>query len=247
MIACRIVLVGLALALGAVVVGALAAPTAQSRGVDELVYNYFGQAPFDSPGAVYEQDVPLQQAAVSELSIPYHLNGPASARVRISVTEPGGRVLLDESRDIHPTLSALPFQLVASYWDGQQSAWIRVPVSPKATFQSLGLRLERLDAGGGGFFFYTDPAAVVQRPPLKQNRDLALVVQTSYGPIKPALTKAPTYARRVGSLAPPWLRGPLPWILPLVLLALCAVLGREMLRPPRAPSSGLFPGDRASL
>ena len=215
---------------GAVAIGlvtilgiAIAAPTATSRGTDELVYAQFGVVDFAPQGSTYDEPVRLQVAGVSELSIPYHLDGPSPARVHVRVSESDGKVLVDEVRLLPPTVvpATANFQLDSSYWDGQRSGWTRIEVHPRDNPTELELHLDRVDSTMGGFLFYTNPAAATGKAPLVQNRDIAIVVQTSYGPLGPALLKAPTYAQRVNSLAPPWLG----WILPELLAGLLLILG----------------------
>lgn len=203
---------------------ALAEPTASSRGSDELVYAMFGQLPFDAPGTGYDQPVELQVEGVSRLSIPYHLDGPRAALVHVSVREPGGPVLLDEVRSLDATVQPLTtyFLLGSSYWDSQQSGWVRLDVRSRNHPSELQVHFDRLDANGGGFFFYTDPAVATDKPPLAENHDIAIVVQTSYGPLRQAFLKAPVYAARVNSLAPPWLPGVVPELL-LVLMLLAGL------------------------
>jgi hypothetical protein len=150
-------------------------------------------------------------------------------------------VLLDEVRELPATVLPITsnFQLDSSYWDGQRSGWTRIEVHPSGNLAELELHLDRVDATGGGFFFYTNPALATSKAPLAQNKDIAIVVQTSYGPLRPALMKAPTYAQRVNSLAPPWLG----WILPELLAVLLLLLGSTAVyvtaRVPDTPSSKL--------
>ena len=220
---CAGVFAAVAIGLVAIFGMAMAAPTATSRGTDELVYAQFGVVDFAPQGTTFDEPVKLQRARISQLSIPYHLDGPSAARVHVRVTEPDGKVLVDEVRELPPTVIGLTanFQLDSSYWDGQRSGWTRIEVHPRGSPTELELHLDRVDSTMGGFFFYTNPAVATGKAPLVQNRDIAIVVQTSYGPLGPALLKAPTYARRVNSLAPPWLG----WILPELLAGLLLLLG----------------------
>jgi len=238
---CGIVLGGIGILLAALLAVPLTAPTANSRGADELIYSLYGQLPFQGAGTLYDQPVNLQRPGVSELSIPYWLAGTHSARTRVWVTQSDGAVLLNEVRDLPPTGTFFGpnFQLDSSYWDGQQAGWTRVAVSAVGNPSQLTIHFERLDAAEDGFFFYTNPAIATNKAPLSQNHDIAIVVQTGYGALRPAVLKAPSYSERVNSLAPPWLGGILPEVLGSVLLLGGLLALAVTLWGPEAPSSKL--------
>ena len=239
---CAGVFAAVAIGLVAILGMAMAARTATSRGTDELVYAQFGVVDFAPQGTTFDEPVRLQRARVSELSIPYHLDGPSAARVHLRVTEPDGKVLVDEVRELPPTVIGFTanFQLGNSYWDSQRSGWTRIEVHPRDNPTELELHLDRVDSTMGGFYFYINPAVATGKAPLVQNGDIAIVVQTSYGALKPALLKAPTYAQRVNSLAPPWLG----WILPELLAGFLIVLGLVAIFMTARPVATPTPVDR---
>ncbi len=201
----RVIVAVEALALMGILVWALARPVTAARGRDEIDYRHLQRLPLAAQQTV-TQDVPLQQEQLSGIAIPYQLPGGLSARIRVLVTDTSGLALVQVVQQLAPS-KTLEFATVRIE-GGQTSGTVTVTI-------------QRVDDLGGPLTLGVFPTGTTGRPSMLQLPDTVLAVETLYGAWRPAVLKAPLYADRVASLAPPWLPQPVD----LVLVALFLMLG----------------------
>lgn len=202
---CRALLAAEALAVLGIVVWALVRPVTAARGRDEIDYRHLQPLPLHS-GQLLRQPIPLQRDQLSGIAIPYQLQGGRPAEIRVAVLDVDGRALSDGLYRLSPT-TALTF--------------LSVRVEGGITPGPILVVVERSDEGSAGLNLAAYPSANADRPPMAQQPDTTLAAETLYGAWRPAILKAPLYANRVSSLAPPWL----PESIELILAGLFLVLG----------------------
>lgn len=212
---CRVVVAVEALALLGILVWALARPVTAARGRDEIDYRHLQPLPLAAQQTV-TQDIPLRQKQLidvprdeeqlSGIAIPYQLTGRLPARIRVLVTDQGGLALVQVVQQLEPSK---PLEFAPVRVDGRQATG------------AVTVTIQRVDDLGGELTLGAFPTDTTGRPSMLQQPDATLAVQTLYGAWQPAVLKAPLYADRVASLAPPWLPQPVE----LVLGALFLVLG----------------------
>jgi len=206
---CRAIVAVEALALLGIMVWALARPVTAARGQDEIDYRHLQPLPLGAQQAV-TQEVPLQQEQLSGIALPYQLQGSRPARIRVLVTDTSGLALVQVVQQLQPS-RVLEFATVRV--EGRQATG------------SVTVAIQRVDDLGGPLTLAAFPTGTTGRPSMLEQPDTTLALQTLYGAWRPAVVKAPLYADRVASLAPPWF--PLP--VDLVLVALFLMLGVDLL------------------
>jgi hypothetical protein len=206
---CRVVVAVEALALLGILVWALARPVTAARGRDEIDYRHLQPFPLAAQQSV-TQDLPIRLDELSGIAIPYQLQGQLPARIRVLITDQNNLALVQVVQQLEPS-KTLEF------------ATVRVNAG-QAT-GTVSVTIQRVDDLGGQLTLGAFPTGTTGRPSMVDQPDTTLAVQTLYGAWRPAALKAPLYANRVASLAPPWL--PLP--VDLVLVALFVILGLTLL------------------
>jgi hypothetical protein len=206
---CRVVVAVEALALLGTLVWALARPVTAARGRDEIDYRHLQPFPLAAQQTV-TQDVPLRLDEVSGIAVPYQLTGRLPARIRVLITDQSNLALVQVVQQLEPS-KTLEF------------ATVRVNAGHAAG--TVSVTVQRVDDLGGQLTLGAFPTGTTGRPSMVDQPDTTLAVQTLYGAWRPAVLKAPLYADRVASLAPPWF--PLP--VDLVLVALFLILGLTLL------------------
>ncbi len=216
---CRALVAVEALALLGILVWALARPVTAARGRDEIDYRHLQPLPLAAQQTVTQDvplrqeqliDVPLRQQELSGIAVPYQLTGHLPAQIRVLITDQSNLALVQVVEQLEPS-KTLEFATVRVN-GGQATATVTVSI-------------RRVDDLGGQLTLGAFPTATSGRPSMREQADTTLAVQTLYGAWRPAVLKAPPYADRVASLAPPWL--PLP--VDLVLVALFLILGLGLL------------------
>lgn len=206
---CRVIVAVEALALLGILVWALARPVTAARGRDEIDYRNLQPLALGAQQAV-TQEVPLQQEQLSGIALPYQLQGSLPARIRVLVMDASGLALVQVVEQLAPS-KAMEFATVR--------------VEGRRATGTITVTIQRVDDLGGQLSLEVFPTDTTGRPSMLEQPDTTLAVQTLYGAWRPAVLKAPLYADRVASLAPPWLPAPVEF----VLLALFLVLGLTLL------------------
>jgi hypothetical protein len=233
---CRALLAVEALALLGLLVWALARPVTESRGRDEIDYRNIQPFPLTAQQTV-TQPLPLQQDLLSGIAIPYQRQGSQPARIRVRVDDSNGLAL---------------FQAVEQLPPSQPMDFATVRVKAPSGTDLVTVTIQRVDDLGGSLNLEASPIATSGRRPMLEQPSSTLALVTLYGPWQPAVLKAPIYATRVASLAPPWFPEPVALVLAALFLALglalVAMLVIDRVEPEASPimAAEFAPADATS-
>lgn len=193
----------------------------QMRGFDEINYLSLSVLLL-RPGDSVTQAVEVQARDLSRISFLYSYTGQAQEVVRVSVHST--EAMLADRNITLPR--SLPDQDPMSWWQGgyvdslarYQAVPVKGPVRGQVTVTiSVAPTAQTLA-------LWWSPAAPAQSHAVVQSStvqatDMHLTIRTEYGPVRPAIEKAPTFVERMAQYGAPWLPVPALWLLAGVIVA----------------------------
>lgn len=213
----------IAITVGATIFAATRYMEPQLQGSDEV--NYVNLRPITlQPGQYVRQPVDVQATNLSRISFLYSFQGQGLELVHVMI-QSAGQIVTDRDVTVAQSLSD---QSPATWWIGSQwdsearfqpvpvggpvEGQVVLTITVPASSQPLGL-------------WWSPPGKeqphLLLGPPDQDTPGKRIAIRTEYGPVRPTITKLPTFIDRVSRYGAPWLPATCLWTL-MVLAFLVA-------------------------